>query len=127
MSDVMTEGASRRERQILSVLYRRPGATVAEVQEELKDAPGYDGVRTTLRILEKKGFVRHRADGPRYLYFPTEPLEAARKKAIGHLVGTFFGGSTLQAAAALLEMSEGELQDQELDRLRQLVAIQEER
>ena len=122
----MSESVSRRERQILNVLYRRPGATVAQVQEELEDAPGYDGVRTTLRILEKKGLVRHQQDGPRYLYFPTEPLEAAREKAIGHLVGTFFGGSALQAAAALLEMSEGELRDEELDRLRQLVAAQEE-
>lgn len=122
----MSEDLSRRERQILNVLYRFPGATVAQVQESLEDAPGYDGVRTTLRILERKGFVLHRQDGPRYLYHPTEPLEAARRKAMGHLVGTFFGGSTLQAAAALLEMSEADLDDEELDRLRQWVEAQEE-
>jgi len=117
---------SRRERQILNALYRRRSATVAEVQEELEDPPGYDGVRTTLRVLERKGYIGHRQDGPRYLYFPEEPLESARRNALRHVVGTFFGGSTAQAAEALLTMTDAELSDEELDALRALVESKEE-
>ena len=117
---------SRRERQILNALYRHRSATVAEVQEALEDPPGYDGVRTTLRVLERKGYIGHRQDGPRYLYFPVESLETARRNALRHVVGTFFDGSAAQAAQALLSMSDAELSDRELDGLRALVERKEE-
>lgn len=122
----MKEQLSRREREILNVLYRQGEATVAQVLEELTDPPSYDGVRTTLRVLERKGYIRHRHHGPRYLYMPTEPLEKARSRALRQLVGTFFGGSPMQAAAALLELSESELSDRELDRLREIVGPEDE-
>lgn len=118
------EDLSRRERQILDVLYQRREATVAQVQAALADPPGYDGVRTTLRILERKGYVQHRADGPRYLYAPAVPVEAARNRALDHLVKTFFGGSTTRAALALIEMADADTDDPELDRIRR--ALDEE-
>lgn len=122
----MPNKLSRRERQILDVLYRCRQATVAQVQAELKDPPGYDGVRTTLRSLERKGFVRHWQDGPRYLYAPAMPMEKARGAALRHLVGTFFGGSSVKAALALLSMSEDELDDAELTRIRALLGADRE-
>ncbi len=122
----MADPLSRRERQILDILHRRRQATVAEVLAEMTDPPAYDGVRTILRMLERKGFVQHRQDGPRYLYAPTEPLEHARSRALQHVVGTFFGGSTTHAAAALLSMNDAELDDDEFAALRALVHGKEE-
>lgn len=122
----MADPLSRRERQILDILYRRRQATVAEVLAEMKEPPGYDGVRTILRMLERKGFVQHRQHGPRYLYSPTQPLEDARRGALKHLVATFFSGSSTHAAAALLSMNDAELDDDEIEALRALVRSQEE-
>ncbi|MEJ2216960.1 MAG: BlaI/MecI/CopY family transcriptional regulator [Gemmatimonadota bacterium] len=110
-------GLSRRERQIMDVLHRRGEAAVAEVMEDLPDPPSYSAVRATLRILEEKGHVVHREDGPRYVYAPAVAREEARQAALRHVVRTFFGGSAEQAAVALLGMSEVELTDADLERL----------
>lgn len=110
-------GLSRRERQIMDVLHRRGEGAVAEVMEDLPDPPSYSAVRATLRILEEKGHVVHREEGPRYVYAPAVPREEARRAALRHVVRTFFGGSAEQAAVALLGMSEVELTDADLERL----------
>src|SRR5215467_4267713 len=90
---------SRRERQIMDVLYRKGKATAAEVMEAMPDAPGYSAVRTYLAILEKKGHVRHEKDGARFVFSPTVPLQKAKRSAVRHLIETFFGGSRERAVA----------------------------
>ena len=112
---------SRRERQIMDVLFRRGKATVAEVIADMPDAPGYSAVRAMLRTLEEKGHVRHREDGPRYVYTTTVPRETARRNAMSHLVTTFFDGSTAQAVAALLDRSGRTLTAEERTRLTALI------
>ena len=97
---------SRRERECLDVLYQKGEATVAEVMEALTDPPSYSAVRATLNVLLEKGQAIHRQDGPRYVYVPAIPADAARNAAVQHLVTTFFGGSTEQAMVALLEISD---------------------
>ena len=94
---------SRRERQIMAVIYRLGRATAAEVLDQLEEPPSYSAVRAHLRILEEKGHLRHEQDGPRYVFLPTLPREQARDSALMHLVQTFFEGSTSQAMAALLD------------------------
>lgn len=94
---------SRRERQIMAVIYRLGRATAAEVLDQLEEPPSYSAVRAHLRILEEKGHLRHEQDGPRYVFLPTLPREQARDSALIHLVQTFFEGSTSQAMAALLD------------------------
>jgi predicted transcriptional regulator len=108
---------SRRERQILDLLYQHGRATAADVHQGLPAAPSYSAVRALLRILEEKGHVRHEADGPRYVYRPAVPRDRARRSALTHLVETFFNGSAEQAVAALLDSSAGRLQPEELDKL----------
>ena len=115
------DGLSRRERQIMDVLYRRGSATAAEVQENIPDAPSYSAVRALLRILVEKGHIRHSYDGPRYVYAPVVSRPVAQKSALKQLVKTFFDGSTSNAVAALLDMSGKDLSDSELDRLAQMV------
>jgi BlaI family penicillinase repressor len=110
-------GLSRREREIMDALYRIGQATVGEVLEQIPDPPSYSAVRATLRVLEDKGHVRHKQDGPRYLYLPTVPQEKARRAALKHLVGTFFNGSAEQAVLALLQISDGNLSQSDLERL----------
>jgi predicted transcriptional regulator len=112
---------SRRERQILEILYRRGRATAAEVLAEMPDAPGYSAVRAMLRTLEEKGHVRHEEQGPRYVYLTTLPVDAAKRSAARHLVDTFFEGSREQAVAALLDSSSQRLSNDELDRLAALI------
>ena len=112
---------SRREREIMDVLYRAGKATVAEVQAGMPDPPSYSAVRTMLRILEEKGHVRHDLDGPRYVYIPTVARDKAKRSALKHVVNTFFDGSASQVMAALLEISPRDLGDEELARLRQLI------
>jgi predicted transcriptional regulator len=112
---------SRRERQIMDILYRLGSATAAEVQQNLNDAPSYSAVRALLRILEDKGHLKHAYDGPRYVYAPVVSRPVAQKSALRQLVKTFFGGSTSNAVAALLDMSGDDLSDAELERLGQLV------
>lgn len=113
---------SRRERQIMDVVYRRGKATAADVREEMPDPPSYSAVRAMLRILEEKGHVRHEPDGPRYVYLPTVGRERAKRSALRHLVNTFFEGSAEQVIAALLDVSAADMSDAELSRLSALIA-----
>ncbi len=112
---------SRRERQIVDILYSRGRASVAEVLEDLPDPPSYSAVRAMLRILEEKGHLEHDQEGPRYLYRPTLPRSKAQKSAMERIVRTFFDGSAERAVAALLDLSASELSDQELGRLAELI------
>jgi predicted transcriptional regulator len=114
-------GLSRRERQIMDAIYRAGEATGQEVRDALPDAPSYSAVRALLRILESKGHLKHRQDGPRYVYEPTVPRERARTSALRQVVRTFFDGSAEDAVAALLELSSSGLSDEELDRFEQLI------
>ena len=112
---------SRRERQIMDVVYRMGKASVSDVLERLPDPPSYSAVRALMRILEEKGHLKHEQDGPRYLYWPTVPRDAVKSDALSHLVRTFFGGSAEAAVAALLELPENGLSEDELDRLSRLI------
>jgi len=112
---------SRRERQIMDILFRRGRATASQVRLELPGHPSYSTVRTQLRVLEEKGHVRHEEEGPRYVYMPSIARHAARKSALRHLVNTFFEGSTEKVVAALLGGDAARLTDEELDRLATLV------
>jgi predicted transcriptional regulator len=111
---------SRRERQILDVIYNLGRATASEVLERLPDAPTYTTVRGLLRVLESKGHVRHEDEGGRYVYIPTLTKQRAAKSALKHVVQTFFDGSPSQAMAALLG-SERALSEDEVERLARLV------
>ena len=112
---------SRRERQIMDVLYRDGQATAGEVLAALPDPPSYSAVRAMLRILENKGHARHVADGTRYVYTPTLPRDRAGKPALASVIETFFDGSTEKAVAALLDLSREELSADRLDRLAELI------
>jgi predicted transcriptional regulator len=112
---------TRRERQIMDVLYRRGRANAAEVMAELTGEPNYSTVRTQLRVLEDKGHVRHDDEGGRYVYAPAVPRHAARKSALKHLVETFFDGSAEQVVAAVLGGEASRLTDEELDRVSALI------
>jgi predicted transcriptional regulator len=109
------EQLSRRERQIMDVIYARGQATAAEVTAALPDPPSYSAVRALLRILEQKGHLRHLEDGPRYVFLPTVSRDRARRSALRNLVKTFFDGSPAQAAAALIDQAE--LSDEDFARL----------
>jgi predicted transcriptional regulator len=112
---------TKRERQIMDVLFRLGRATAAEVQAGLPDALAYSTVRTQLRVLEDKGHVRHEEEGLRYIYLPTVTRRAARKSALKHVVNTFFEGSTAKVVAALLGGDTARLTDEELDEIARLV------
>jgi BlaI family transcriptional regulator, penicillinase repressor len=112
---------TRRERQIMDILYKRGRATATEVMEELPGNPHYSTVRTQLRVLEEKGHVTHEAQGVRYVYVPAMARRAARKSALRHLVDTFFDGSAEQVVAAVLGGEGAKLSDEELDRIAELV------
>src|SRR5262245_19379475 len=112
---------SRRERQIMDILYRRGRATAGAVMEELSGEPSYSTVRTQLRVLEEKGHVRHEEEGLRYVYIPAVPRHAARKSALRHLVNTFFEGSAEKTVAALLGGEAARMSEEELDRIADLV------
>jgi BlaI family transcriptional regulator, penicillinase repressor len=113
---------SRRERQIMDVLFQRGRATAADVQEGLADAPSYSAVRALLRILEDKGHVRHEVEGPRYVYLPRLDRDKARQSAMRHLVQTFFDGSTGDAIAALFGTDGPRMSPDEIGRLASLIA-----
>lgn len=117
---------SRREREIMDLLYASDGLTAAEVRERMPDPPGYSAVRALLRILEAKGHVRHEERGPRYVYTPVVSRSQARRSAMDALVETFFGGSAEEAVAALIDASRTRLSDPELDRLAALIAAARE-
>ena len=115
------DGLSRRERQIMDLLFQRGKATAGEVQAALPDPPSYSAVRALLRILEDKGHVSHVQDGTRYVYAPRHDREKARTSALRHLVATFFDGSAEQAMAALIDTHGRQLADGELDRMAALI------
>jgi BlaI family penicillinase repressor len=108
---------SRRERQIMDILYQRGRASAAEVHQSLPDRPSYSAVRAKLRVLEEKGHVRHEEEALRYVYIPTLARERAKRSALHHVLETFFDGSAEQAVAALLDLSAAKLSEEELDRL----------
>ena len=112
---------SRRERQILDILYKHGRATAADVQAALPEPPSYSAVRALLRILEEKGHVRHEQDGPRYMYLPTVARDNAQRSALRHILQTFFNGSAEQAISALLDDTSGRLSPAELDRLARMI------
>jgi len=112
---------SRRERQIMDILYRRGRATAGEVMEDLPGNSSYSTVRTQLRVLEEKGHVRHEEEGLRYVYVPEVSRGAASKSALKHLMDTFFDGSASKTVAALLGGDARRLSDEELDRIARLI------
>jgi predicted transcriptional regulator len=112
---------SRRERQIMEIVYRHGRATAGEIHRELTDRPSYSTVRTLLRVLEEKGYLTHESDGPRYVYFPCISTEKAKRSAIEQLLRTFFNNSAASAMAALLDMSSANLSETELNRLARLI------
>lgn len=120
MPDPLTTQLSRRERQIMDVIYRRGRVTSAEVLAELPEPPSYSAVRAMLRLLEEKGHVKHEQDGPRYVYVPVVNRDKARRSAMRHLVRTFFDGSTEDAVAALLQNDSG-ISGDELERLSKMI------
>jgi predicted transcriptional regulator len=112
---------SRRERQIMDVLFARGRATGQEIQEGLTDQPNYSSVRTILRVLERKGYVRHLEEGLRYVYEPTVPREAASRSALQRIIRTFFDGSAKEAVAALLDPAAFHLSEKELKELARII------
>ncbi|SRR5260221_6650509 len=122
MTKAAPHALSRRERQIMDILYKRGRATAAEVMALLSGEPSYSTVRTQLRVLEEKGHVSHQEDGIRFVYVPAVPRRAARKSALRHLVDTFFDGSAAQVVAAVLGGEGTRLSDEELNRIAELVA-----
>ena len=112
---------SRRERQIMDIIYRRAQATAMEMMENLPDPPGYSAVRAMLRLLEEKGYLKHQQDGLRYVYLPTLSREKARQSALKQMLQTFFEDSTEDAVATLLDISKSKLSKADLDRLSKLI------
>ncbi|MEO7717508.1 MAG: BlaI/MecI/CopY family transcriptional regulator [Capsulimonas sp.] len=112
---------SRRERQIMDIVYERGEASAADVVEALPDAPSYSAVRALLRILEEKGHVSHVEQGKKYLFRPTQPRQAAATSALRQIVRTFFGGSAARAVTTLISDDECSLSDEDLDRLTKLI------
>jgi predicted transcriptional regulator len=121
MAQPLHSALSRRERQIMDVLYRLGRATANEVMEQLSGEPNYSTVRTQLRVLETKGHVRHEENGLRYIYIPTAPRHSVRQSALKHLIETFFEGSTEKMLSTLLGSEGSKLSDEDLDRLAQLI------
>ena len=113
---------SRRERQIMDILYKLERASVGQVLSKLADKPSYSTVRAQLRVLEEKGHVRHEEHGLRYVYVPAVPRDVARRSALRHLVETFFEGSTEKVVAALLGGEVARISPEEFDRLARLIA-----
>jgi predicted transcriptional regulator len=114
-------GLSRRERQIMEILFQRGKASASEVREAMADAPGYSAVRAMLRVLEEKGHVRHQEEGLKYVYLPTVAKDKAKRAAVKHLLETFFNGSPEQIVAALLDVSSTDLTHAELDRMAAMI------
>src|SRR6266705_7011787 len=108
---------SRRERQMMDILYQRGRATASEIHEALPDPPSHTAVRAKLRVLEEKGHVRHEEEALRYVYVPTVARDTARRSALRHMVSTFFAGSVEDTVAALLDISAADLSPKDLDRI----------
>jgi predicted transcriptional regulator len=120
-STALHASLSRRERQIMDIIYRLGRATVAEVLPELPGEPAYSTVRAQLRVLEQKGHVTHEEQGQQYIYTPTVPRHAVRQSALKHLVHTFFDGSREKVVSALLGSESGSVSDEELERIAQII------
>jgi len=121
MTKNLQENLSRRERQIMEIVYRLGRATASEVQDNLPDAPSYSAVRALLRVLEEKGHLRHQYDGPRYAYLPVVPRERARRSALRGLLRNFFENSHEQMIAALLDDPSSDISTEDLDRLARMI------
>lgn len=118
---IRTEGLSRREREMMNIIFRSGKATASEVLEAMAEPPSYSAVRATLRVLEQKGHLRHQHDGTRYVYIPTVNRDKARISALDQLLNTFFEGSAASVVATLLEQSRDQMTPDELDRLSILI------
>ncbi len=112
---------SRREQQIMDIVYQRGQATAAEVVEHLPDPPGYSAVRALLRVLEEKGHLRHAQEGPHYVYLPIVARDKVKHSALKRVLQTFFADSTEEAVAALLDISQERLSNEELERMERLI------
>ncbi len=112
---------SRRERQIMDIVYEMKEVSALQVMERLPSPPSYSAVRALLKVLEQKGHLFHRQDGPRYVFTPRLPKDKARKSALSHLMRTFFDGSTESVVAALLDISEDNLSEEDYRRLTELI------
>jgi predicted transcriptional regulator len=116
-----TEDLSRRERQVMEILHRRGESTVTEILQAIPDPPTYSAVRSILRILGEKKLIEYKEDGPRYVYFPAKPTDQARDDVLAHVVRTYFAGSTEQAVTALLRLSDADVDDADINRLREKI------
>ena len=114
-------GLSRRERQIMDILYQGGKLSAAAVREAMPDAPSYSAVRAMLRVLEEKGHVKHQEEGLKYIYAPVVARDKAKRSAVKHVMETFFNGSAEQIVAALLDVSSTSLTRDELDRMSELI------
>ena len=114
-------GLSRRERQIMDILYQNGKASAQEVRDAMPDAPSYSAVRAMLRVLEEKGHVKHQEEGMKYVFTPVVTAGKAKRSAVKHVLDTFFQGSTEQIVAALLDVSSSRLTREELDRMAQMI------
>jgi len=112
---------SRRERQLLEVVYRSDGQSVAQIREKLPDPSSYSSIRALMQILEDKGFVRHEKNGKRYVYFPTIAKQRAKNDALQHLLKTFFNNSVSTAVAALLELPDAELDEGDIKEIQKMI------
>lgn len=127
MTKPLSQQLSRRERQIMDTIYQLGSASVREVLDAIPDPPSYSAVRAQLRILEEKGHLRHDEDGARYVYHPVVRRESASRSMLSHVVDHFFDGSAASAVSALLDRSDRELPEAELDRLAALIEEARER
>jgi BlaI family penicillinase repressor len=116
-----SESLSRREREMMNIIFRMEKATAGDVRDAMADPPSYSAVRATLRVLEQKGHLRHQHDGTRYVYTPTQNREKARISALDQLLTTFFDGSAASVVATLLERSKDRMTDDEWNRLSTMI------
>ena len=121
MKKPISHSLSRRERQIMDILYRNGRATAAEIHQALPDPPSYSAVRAKLRVLEEKGHIRHEEQALRYVYMPLVHRDRAKQSALKHLLETFFDNSAEQAITALLDLPKADLTREKLDRLSNLI------
>ncbi len=121
MDKIYFHNLSRRERQIMDTIYRLGEASVADVLEEILDPPGYNSVRVTLTILERKGYLKHRTEGQKYVYQPTYGSERVKRSALRHVISTFFENSTPKVLSTLMDISDSNLTDKDLDELSQMI------
>ena len=112
---------SRRERQVMDILYSRGQATATEIHEALADPPTFSATRAVIRTLEEKGHISHKEQGLRYVYLPTVPVERARKSAVAHLISTFFDGSPARLMAALLDQPSSKLSEEDLKSIEEMI------